>query len=525
MAALPFAAARRAAFVLLVAAPLAAQSTEKIDLAALAKIRDEGFNRSQVMEIASYLTDVHGSRLTGSPQARAAGEWTLATLKSWGVSNPRFESWGPFGRGWSNERFTARVTAPTSYPLIAYPAAWSSGTNGAVSGQVAIVRIDSATDFAKYRGTLKGKWVMQAPEIVVPAKFDALGRRWTDAQLDSLAALPPQAQQGGPGGPGGPNAARQRALQELNRQRTEFLRGEGIAGILQPGTGRNDYGAVLASGGGNRAADAVPTPPVVIVATEQYGRIARTMAKGVAVTVEIDADNRFHSADLNSFNILAEIPGSDRNLRDEVVMLGAHFDSWHTGTGATDNASGSSVMLEALRILKASGLPMRRTVRLALWTGEEQGLLGSRAYVRETFGYRDSTGLHAKPAYERFSAYYNMDNGTGAYRGVWAQGNAEVRPIFEAWMAPLRDLGMRVTSIRNTGSTDHVAFDGAGLPGFQFIQDPIEYSTRTHHSNQDLYDRLQPDDLKKNAVITAWFVYQTANRDQKLPRKPAALTP
>lgn len=516
----------RTAAIALLAAPLTAQSTEKIDLAALQKIREEGFNRSKVMEIASYLTDVHGSRLTNSPQMRAAGDWTLATLKSWGITTARHETWGPFGRGWSNERFSARVTAPTNYPLIAYPAAWSYGTNGPLSGQVALVRIDSAADIAKYRGTLRGKWVMQAPAMVVPAKFEALGRRWTDAQLDSIAALPPQSPQGGPGvGPGGPNANRFAQQQELNRQRAEFLGSEGIAGILQPGSGRNDYGSVLASGGGSRAADAARTPPVVIVATEQYGRIARTVEKGLPVTVEIDADNRFHSADLNSFNIIAELPGTDRALRDEVVMLGAHFDSWHTGTGATDNASGSSVMLEAMRILKATGLPLRRTVRLALWTGEEQGLLGSRAYVREHFGHRDSTGLHTKPGYEKFSAYYNMDNGTGAYRGVWAQGNAAVRPIFEAWMAPLKDLGMRVTTIRNTGSTDHASFDAIGLPGFQFLQDPIEYSTRTHHSNQDLFDRLQPDDLKKNAVITAWFVYQTANRDERLPRKPAPLTP
>jgi carboxypeptidase Q len=523
-----YATARRAVLTLVLAGsplPLAAQQAERVDLAALQKIRDEGFNRSRVMEIASHLTDVHGARLTGSPQARAAGDWTLAQLRSWGVSNARYHTWGPFGRGWSNERFSARVTAPTAYPLIAYPAAWSYGTNGPVTGPVVIVEIDSAADLARYRGTLKGKWVMSAPAIVVPAKFDALGRRWTDAQLDSIAALPPQPQQGGQVGPGGPNAGRLRAAQELNRLRSEFFRAEGIAGILQPGTGRNDYGAVLASGGGSRDAAAPPTPPVIIVATEQYGRMARTLARGVPVSVEIDADNRFHDADLNSFNIIAEIPGTDPALRDEVVMLGAHFDSWHTGTGATDNAAGSSVMLEALRILKATGLPMKRTVRLALWTGEEQGLLGSRAYVRETFGYRDSVGAHFTPAYGRFSAYYNMDNGTGAYRGVWAQGNAAVRPIFEAWMAPLRDLGMRVTSIRGTGSTDHVAFDAIGLPGFQFIQDPIEYSTRTHHSNQDLYDRLQPDDLKKNAVITAWFVYQTATRQDKLPRKEGTLTP
>ena len=516
---------RRSALALLVTLPatLPAQQAEKIDLAALGMIRDEGFNRSKVMEIASYLTDVHGSRLTGSPQAKAAGDWTLATLRSWGVSNARYETWGPFGRGWSNERFSARVTSPTAYPLIAYPAAWSYGTNGPVAGQVTVVRIDTVTDIAKYRGTLKGKWVMSAPAVVVPAKFEALGRRWTDAQLDSMAALPAIAQQGG--AMGGRNADRFRAMQELNRQRTEFFASEGIAGILQPGAGRNDYGAVLGSGGGSRAADARPTPPVILVSTEQYGRMARTIEKGIPVTVEIDADNRFHEATLNSFNIIAEIPGTDRALRDEVVMLGAHFDSWHTGTGATDNASGSSVMLEALRILKATGVPMKRTVRLALWTGEEQGLLGSRAYVRETFGYRDSTGMHTKPAYEKFSAYYNMDNGTGAFRGIYAQGNAAVRPIFEQWMAPLRDLGMRVTTIRNTGSTDHVAFDAVGLPGFQFIQDPIEYGTRTHHSNQDLYDRLQPEDLQKNAVIAAWFVYQTANRDERLPRKEASLTP
>jgi Zn-dependent M28 family amino/carboxypeptidase len=253
--------------------------------------------------------------------------------------------------------------------------------------------------------------------------------------------------------------------------------------------------------------------------------MARTLAKGVPVRVEIEADNRFYDADLNSFNIIAELPGTDPRIRDQIVMLGAHFDSWHAGTGATDNAAGSAVMLEALRILKASGVPLRRTVRLALWTGEEQGLLGSRAYVREHFGTRDSTGLRTKPAYEKFSAYYNMDNGSGAMRGVWAQGNEAVRPIFQQWIEPLKDLGIRVTSIRNTGSTDHVAFDGVGLPGFQFIQDPLEYSTFTHHSNQDQFDRLQEDDLKKNAVIVASFVFLTANRDELLPRKTLEVTP
>ena len=312
-------------------------------------------------------------------------------------------------------------------------------------------------------------------------------------------------------------------MQELNRQRAEFLLREGVAGVLQPG--RGDGGTVFAQGVGSRATDGAPIAPTFIISSEHYGRIARTLEKGVPVKVEIEADNRFYDTDLNSFNVVAEIPGTDRKLKDEVVMLGAHFDSWHTGTGATDNAAGSAVMLEALRILKASGLPLRRTVRIGLWTGEEQGLLGSRAYVRDLFGVRDSAGLHAKPAHEKFSAYYNVDNGTGAIRGVYLQGNEAVRPIFQAWMEPFRDIGMRSLTIRNTGGTDHLSFDGVGLPGFQFIQDPIEYDTRTHHSNQDVYDRIQEADMQKNAVIVASFVYLTANRDEKLPRKPQALTP
>lgn len=509
----------RIGVALFVALPVAAQQPEKIDRQALTRIRQEGMERSRVMEIASYLTDVHGARLTGSPQARAAGEWTVAQLKSWGATNPRMESWGPFGRGWSNEKITARVVAPTSYPLFAFSGAWSPGTNGPLVGDAVMVDIDSVADVARYRGKLRGKWVMTADVPAIRPHFQALARRWTDAQLDSIASLEPQTQ-GGRGGRGRAGGA-----QQLVQAREELFRSEQIAGELRPGGGRNDGGSFTVGSTGSRAADAPAGHPVILVAAEQYGRMARTLAKGIPVRVEIDADNRFYDADLNSFNIIAELPGSDPRIRDEIVMLGAHFDSWHSGTGATDNAAGSAVMLEALRILKASGLPLRRTVRLALWTGEEQGLLGSRAYVREQFGTRDSSGLHAKPAYEKFSAYYNMDNGSGAMRGVWAQGNEAVRPIFQQWIEPLRDLGMRVTTIRNTGATDHVAFDAIGLPGFQFIQDPLEYSTFTHHSNQDQFDRLQEDDLKKNAVIVASFVFLTANRDERLPRKPEAVTP
>lgn len=514
---------RRVALALLVAAPLAAQQTEHVDLVSLRQIREEGMARSRVMEVASYLTDVHGPRLTGSPQAKIAGDWTIAQLERWGISNPRYETWGPFGRGWSNEKITARMIAPTIFPLTAYAAAWTPGTagTGPVRGEVVMLQADSVADLQKYRGKLRGKWVLprSAPEI--PARFEPLGRRWTVAQLDSMAALPPEEPQRRGGGGGG-DPSRFRVLQELNRQRTEFLRSEGIAGVLTPGTGRNDYGSVLVGSGGSRDAEAM-APTTIALAAEHYNRIARILDKGIPVLVEIEAVNRFHDETRNSFNIIAEIPGADPRLKDELVMLGAHFDSWHAGTGATDNAAGSAVMLEAMRILKASGVRLRRTVRLALWTGEEQGLLGSRAYVREHFGTRDSAGLRTKPAYERFSAYFNMDNGTGAFRGVYLQGNEAVRPVFEQWMMPLRDLGMRVTTIRNTGGTDHLAFDGIGLPGFQFIQDPVEYSTRTHHTNQDVYDRLQEADLKTNAVIAATFAYLAANRAEKLPRK--GLTP
>jgi carboxypeptidase Q len=521
---MPISIRAAAAFLILAAAspvPTPAQGTENIDLAALAKIRDEGLKRSKVMDVASYLTDVYGARLTGSPNIKAAGDWTLKQLKDWGMTNPRYEVWGPFGRGWSNEKITARVVAPNPYPLIAYSGAWSPGTKGPVTGDVVVVEIDSVSHFERYRGKLAGKWVMLAETPAIRAHFTAMARRFSDTQLDSMAVLELE-QEGGRGGGRrggrGPSA-------EFVRERTAFLVAEKVAGELRPGTGRSDGGSLSVGSTGQRQPNAVQGIPTIVIASEQYGRIARTLAKGVPVKVEIDAQNRFYDVDLNSFNIVADIPGTDPRLRDELVMLGAHFDSWHSGSGATDNAAGSAVMLEALRILKSTGLPMRRTVRLALWTGEEQGLLGSRAFVTEHFGTMDTVaGLKTKPGHAKLSAYFNMDNGTGAMRGVYAQGNAAVRPIFQQWMEPLKDLGMRVTTIRSTGSTDHASFDRVGLPGFQFIQDPIEYSTFTHHSNQDQYDRLQAEDLMKNAVIVASFVYLTANRDEKLPRKPVAAT-
>jgi carboxypeptidase Q len=483
---------------------------ERVDADAMAKIRDEGMTRSQVMEVMSTLTDVYGARLTGSPTTKAAGEWAIKWLSDKGARNVRFESWGPFGRGWSNDHFSANVVAPSRYSIIAYPGAWSVGTNGPATGDVILAPLDSEADFGHWHGQLRGKWVMLSAPRPTDPHFAAQASRYTTAGLDSLAMQE---------APRGANPAADRAranraaAQALAARRTQFLVDEGALGVLQ--AGRGDGGTVFAAATGSREANAPASVPTIIVAGEHYGRMVRTLARGVPVRLEVDAKNTFYDQDLNSFNIVGELPGNDR--KDEVVMLGAHFDSWHTGTGATDNAAGSAVMMEAMRILKATGLPLRRTVRIGLWTGEEQGLLGSRAYVKSHLG--DPATMQLMPEQAKVSAYFNVDNGTGAIRGVYQQGNAAVGPIFSAWMAPFRDLGVGALTMRNTGGTDHLSFDAVGIPGFQFIQDPIEYDTRTHHSNQDVYERVQTDDMKRNAVIVAAFVYDAANREQLLPRK------
>lgn len=489
-------------------APLVAQAvqagSDQVDLEALYKIKEEGFQRSRVMEITSYLTDVYGPRLTGSPNIRAAAEWAKQQLTQWGLANVHLEPWGPFGRGWANERFSAQVVSPRPFPLIGYPGAWTPGTNGPVTAEAVMAVIDSEADFAKYRGKLQGKFVLAQAVPEVPALWEAPAHRLTDQELADLATQPP---------PPRPFAGRG-AFQQFNQRRMQFYRDEGVAGVIFPGRGSG--GTVFGTGNGPRDPSAPPYPPTLSLAVEHYGRIARLLDKGVPVSLQVDIQNRFYDDDPNSFNLIAEIPGTDK--ADEVVMLGAHFDSWHWGTGATDNAAGSAVMMEAVRILKATGLKLRRTVRLALWTGEEQGLLGSRAYVQQHFGDRETMQL--KPEHAKLAGYFNVDNGTGRIRGVYLQGNEAVAPIFQRWMEPFRNLGMTTLSIRNTGGTDHLSFDAVGLPGFQFIQDPIEYGTRTHHSNMDVYERIQPFDMMGNAVIVATFVYQTANRDEKLPRKP-----
>jgi carboxypeptidase Q len=488
----------------------AARPAEPVDRAAVERIRDEGLQRSQVMALASYVTDVHGPRLTGSPQALAAAEWMVETLRGWGAANPRLEEWGTFGRGWTNERFTAHVISPQPWPILGAPKAWTPGTGGVVTADAVYAPMTTEKDFDAWRGRLRGTIVLPAPPRDLDAQFEPQARRFTDAQLEVLGKERAEPGEGRP-----PVAAYAFAMKRL-----AFLAGEEVTAVFEPSRGAGG-GTIFVQQGGHWSASGHSgwperVPPQVVLTPEHYGRIVRVLEKDLPVSIELLIQNRMTDDDQPGVNVLADLPGGDR--RDEVVMLGAHYDSWHGGTGATDNGAGVAVVLEAFRLLKASGLTMRRTVTLALWSGEEQGLFGSRAFVARHLADRES--MHVKPAHGKLSAYFNVDNGAGAIRGVYLQGNQAVAPIFRAWMAPFADLGMTTLAPRATGGTDHVAFDAVGIPAFQFIQDELEYRTRSHHSTMDSYERLQADDLKKNAVIVAAFVYHAANRDGRLPRKP-----
>jgi carboxypeptidase Q len=505
-----------AAFAATLAIPIFAQVQEKVDLDAVYRIKDEGLNRSQVMTVMSYLTDVYGPRLTNSPQMKAAAEWTKKKLLEWELVNVKFEPFA-FGRGWSNEKMHASVSLDGhSYPLIAYPKAWTQGTNGLKAGEATLAVIQTEADIDKFRGKLNGKYVLTVAARDVPALFEAQATRLTDDQLAARARLNVTApgQRGGGGG-GQNNTA-------FNRKRMQLYLDEGVAALIEPGTGSGGTVFVQCCGA-LRDPKSPPEPAQVVMAVEHYNRIVRNLEKNIPVRIEMEIDNKYYDDDLNSFNITAEIPGSDK--ASEIVMLGGHFDSWHTGTGATDNAAGSAVMMEAVRILKATGLKMRRTVRIGLWNGEEEGLLGSDAYVRDHFGDRNTMIL--RPDHSKLDVYFNVDTGTGAIRGISLNGNERAAPIFEAWTKPFNNLGMTTVAVgaprqppTSIGGTDHTSFEAVGLPGFGFIQDGIEYNTRTHHSNMDVYERIQASDMMKNAVIVAAFVYHAANRDEMIPRKP-----
>jgi len=492
--------------------PALVASQENVDLQMIGRIKAEGFKNSQVMDIVSYLTDVHGPRLTGSPALKSASEWARDKMKSWGMTNAQLESWGAFGRGWAVEKCSIEMLEPQYSPLIAYPEAWTAGTTGTLTGTVVYAKIESDADFEKYKGKLSNAIVLSRPAVEAKFHTDPEGRRYDEKELAELALAPV------PGARPEWMARREefRRQRELRERVNKFLKDEGVAAVISPSRS-GDYGTIFVQGSGSRNVGAPPGLPSVIVAMEHYNRLVRIIDKGIPVKVALTVQNRFYETDSLGYNVVAELPGADKRLKEEIVMLGGHLDSWHAGTGATDNAAGCAVAMEAVRILEAIGVQPRRTIRIALWSGEEQGLLGSKGYVQKHFG--DPRTMQLKPEHDKLSGYFNFDNGTGKIRGIYLQENDAQRPIFEAWLKPLNDLGATTVAIKNTGGTDHLSFDAVGLPGFQFIQDEMEYETRTHHSNMDVYDHLQAGDLMQASVVMASFVYNTAMRDEKLPRK------
>jgi carboxypeptidase Q len=504
-------------------------SQEKVDLETITRIRYEGFHNSKVMDLATGLMDSIGERLTGSPNMKRANEWTRDQLTGMGLVSSHLEPWGPFGRGWANQYVNARMLAPDLVPLIVYAKAWTPGTNGVVSGKCIRANIEDKKDFDKYRGKLAGMIVIFGPDAEVKPITEAPYKRLTDEELSKIGEYQI------PGERPPFRMAEVLRRRQFQKDLNQFFADEKVIAVVDHSRGTAGGGTVFVQSGGSYKIGETTTIPQLTMATEQWGRIARLLDQKKDVSLELNVINTLYDDDPMQYDTIAEIPGTDK--KDEVVMLGAHLDSWHSGTGATDNGAGSVVMMEAVRILKALDIKPRRTIRIGLWSGEEEGLLGSQSYVQQHFGSRppmddptmkgmptllrrEAGPVTVKPEQAKISAYFNVDNGTGKIRGVYLQENAAVAPIFEAWMRPFKDLGMTTLTMRNTSGTDHLSFDAAGIPGFQFIQDPIEYDTRTHHSNMDVYDRLQPEDLKQAAVIVASFVYEAAMRDQMLPRKP-----
>jgi carboxypeptidase Q len=516
-------------------------AVEQLDLSAYGRIREEGLAHSHIMEFGSALSDDIGGRLTGSPNMKKANEWTRDELTRLGLVNAHLDDWGEFGMGWQQLNTWVRMSAPDTAPFIAQATPWSPGTNGPVSGEAINVNIEEDKDFDKYKGKLAGKIVLFGEMREVEPVDKPLFERYTDKELEEIAAYPA-------GDQNRDYAARvQRYLKRyaMHDKVAAFLADEKVAGVITPsrdgknsggsgGTFFDDNGAALGSQPYKK--DKAVKIPVVVTAIENYGRVYRLLKQHVPVTLEMNVETKFIGDNEHGFDTVAEIPGTDPKLKDQVVMVGGHLDSWASATGATDNGAGSIVAMEVVRILKAIDAHPRRTIRIALWSGEEQGLFGSKGYVKEHFGsfplatdpesmklpefIRKAAGpIETKPEWKTLDAYFNVDNGSGKARGIYLQGNAAVEPIFRQWMAPLKDLGVTTISMRNTGGTDHLSFDAVGLSGFQFIQDPLDYESRTHHSNMDTYERLQPGDLAQLATVEAIFVYNAAMRDQMIPRK------
>lgn len=517
-----------------IATPLFAQVAEPVDWEVVSRIRAEAFNRSQVSDLLKELTEQVGPRLTASPSAVKANAWARGKLGSWGLANVHDEVWDEaFGRGWAFRSASLEWLSPRALPLHALPRAWTPGTNGPVEGEVELLVVKTFEDLEKKKGQLRGKILLveEARKYERPKTPDFI--RHDEASLGELQTFPIAEDPT----PGEREKRREdaRKRDELTKKMNPFLVEEGVVATLHISAW--DNGILRVTGGGSRKAGESPGVPDLVVAAEHYNQLVRAVQRKEVVRLRVNVDGGFTSeGNLPAANTFAEIPGTGPKA-DEVVIIGAHMDSWHTGTGASDNGAGTVVMMEALRILKKIGVKPKRTIRVALWTGEEQGLLGSTGYVDKHFAawpeptdpkerelpraVREYKGpLLRKPGYDKLAAYFNFDNGSGRIRGVYAQENAAVVPIFEAWLKPFEDLDARLVTLRNTSSTDHISFDRVGLPGFQFVQDPADYRTHVHHTHLDTWDHILPEDLKQASALIASFAYHAAMRDQKLPRKP-----
>lgn len=485
--------------------------TDNLDMAMMAKIRDEGMNHSQVMEIIFNLTDANGPRLMESPGYFKAANWAKNKLASWGLVNANLEAWGKWGKGWELEKYYLAMTSPYYEPLIGFPKTFSKGTNGLTHGDVLLIDIKDSAGLSDYHGKLKDKIVMLKRNDSLPLGFKPDASRYNDSDLIKLAAFDPKA-------PVTPNnqAAGFMAAARLLLATKKFAEQEGALGMITTTT-RNSDGTVFVQNGIPYNAEMLPGLNDISLAYEHFMTIQRLLQHQIPVSLDLELSAKIFPDDQQGYNVIAEIPGTDKNLKDQLVMIGGHLDSWQGSTGATDNGAGSAVMLEVIRILKTVGINPRRTIRIALWGGEETGLHGSKNYVKNHF--TDTATKKFNTAGDKLSVYLNLDNGTGKIRGIYLQGNAAVKPIFEKWFQPFHDLGASTLTLQNTGGTDHLSFDAIGLPGFQFIQDPMEYGSRTHHSNMDSYDHLSGEDMKQAATIIASFVYDAAQRDEKMPRK------
>jgi carboxypeptidase Q len=520
-------------------------ATENIDLTMYARIREEGFKHSHVMEFGGALADGIGPRLTGSPNMAKANAWTRDTLTKIGLENAHLEDWGEFGMGWQQINTWVRMVSPDPEPLWAQAAPWSPATNGPVTGEVVYMNVQEMGDLEKYKGMLKGKIVLLGAMRPTPDITEPLFHRYTDAELKEMETYESG---GGRYTPGSPEFAKYVAerlkMADLRKAALKMMADEGSVAVITPSRDSADGGGtgiIFDDNGANLARDAqkkenAVTIPNAVMMIEHYNRLGRLIENHVPVTLELNIETKFTGDHEHGFDTVAEIPGTDPKLKDQIVMVGGHLDSWISGTGATDNGAGSIVAMEAVRILKSLGIKPKRTIRIALWSGEEQGLFGSLGYVKQHFGtfaepkvpdpaympafLRQRGPLTTTKEWETLDAYYNLDNGTGKVRGVYTQENWAIAPIFKQWIAPLADLGVTTISYRNTGGTDHLSFDAVGLPGFQYIQDPMDYETRTHHSDMDTYDRLHALDLEQAAVVEAIFLYNTSEREAMMPRKP-----